>query len=554
MIHQLWEIFVENVDPLSKVVHVPTLKPAFHKAVTGPRKDIPRNLEALMFAIYGTAIMSMGHDECQQRFSEPHHHLLLRYTRATEAALSRARFMGTTNLPVLQALCLHLLAIRDICEPRALYTLTGVAVRIAQVMGLERDGTYLGLSPFETEIRRRVWWQLKIHDFRTAELCGLAKFRDLDLGAERTKWPTNIDDDQLYPSMTSLMPAENKATDVLFVAFRCEMTEFALGQVTRFRKQGLNVNQWDLDDSRHHDKGEVENAVKELQDVLELKYLRYCDPSQPLHLLTMLVGRYGMNVVTFLTHHPRSLASMGKVSVSERQLVWDVSVKLLEQHNMVQTNDMLKSFSWHAPYFRQWHAFIHVLDTLRADPLKTDATKAWRLITSTYDNTPAMLWDMKKPIHAAIGNLCLKAYAAHEVASSTSNMSLPSTPDFIMQLRQWHEDVKAKRQARSAKSSRPLEPAVQDVDQNVTPRDPSAITSADEGIMSQPQDAFQPKDSNGGDTSYLFDGFDYGQVGDTGMEFDLMMPNDYGMADSSLEPINWEQWETWLAESNVMRS
>ena len=350
--HQLWEIFVENVDPLTKVVHVPTLRPAFQKAAAGI-KTVPRNFEALMFSIYGTAIMSLNDAECQQRFSEPHKSLLSRYTRATEAALSRAKFMETTSLTVLQAVVLHLLAVRDIYEPRALWTLTGVAIRIAQIMGLERDGSCLGLPPFETEIRRRIWWQLKMHDFRTAELCGLAKFRDLDMGAESTKWPTNVDDDQLSPDMTSLVAESNRVTDMAFVVFRCEMTEFAAGRVAKFRKEGLKPSQWNLHTTRH-DKSEIETAVKGLQDTLEMKYLRYCDPSQPLHQLTMLVGRYGMNVVTFLTHHPRSWASMGHTPLLERQLVWDVSVKLLEQQNMVQTNPMLRPFAWHATYFRQW--------------------------------------------------------------------------------------------------------------------------------------------------------------------------------------------------------
>ena len=61
--------------------------------------------------------------------------------------------MGTTSLVVLQALVLHLLSVRDIYEPRAVWSLTGVAVRIAQGMGLERDGVFLGLPPFETEMR-----------------------------------------------------------------------------------------------------------------------------------------------------------------------------------------------------------------------------------------------------------------------------------------------------------------------------------------------------------------------------------------------------------------
>ncbi|KAF2830842.1 hypothetical protein CC86DRAFT_367496 [Ophiobolus disseminans] len=562
--HQLWDIFVENVDPLSKVVHVLTLKPAFQKAAADPSGTIPRSFEALMFAIYSTAIMSLNDDECRRRFSEPHQTLLSLYTHATAAALSRAKFMGTTSLVVLQALVLHLLAVRDIYEPRALYTLTGVAVRIAQTMGLERDGTVLGLSPFETEIRRRIWWQLKMHDFRTAELCGLAKFRDLDMGAESTKWPTNVDDDQLYPNMPSLAAAENRVTDVLFVAFRCEMTEFAVGRVAKFRKQGLTTDQWNLHEARH-DKGEIENAVKGLQDVLEMKYIRYCDPSRPLHLLTMLVGRYAMNVVTFLTHHPRSWASMGQVSAIEWQLVWDVSIKLLEQHNMVQSNPMLRPFAWHAIYFRQWHAFIHVLDILRTEPLKADASKAWELVISTYDNAPAMLSDMEKPIHVAIGSLCLKAYAARETAYLKTDMHLPPTPDFIVRLRQGREDAKEKRQTRSRKTPRLPESSdhrqagITEVGQisashALSQSDPSPATFAIPDAPFPLEPVLEPTTSNDSDPFHLFDEFDRGQIDNSAMDYNFMLPDDYNMEDSSFEPIDWEQWDTWLADSNMMSS
>lgn len=95
--------------------------------------------------------------------------------------------MATTSLIVLQALVIHLYSIRDVYEPRAVWTLTGVAVRIAQALGLDRDGTVLGLSLFDTEIRRRILWQLKSHDFRTAELRDLAKFRDIGTGPESTE-------------------------------------------------------------------------------------------------------------------------------------------------------------------------------------------------------------------------------------------------------------------------------------------------------------------------------------------------------------------------------
>lgn len=249
-----------------------------------------------MFAIYSSAVMSLKDDECRQRFSESRTFLLSTYTRATEVALARANFMGTTSIVILQALVLHLFSVRDTYEPRVVWTLTGVAVRIAQSIGLARDGTALGLPLFETEMRRRVWWQLKLHDFRTAELCGLAKFRDLDTGPDSTNWPTNVNDDQLYPGMTSLVAETNKLTDFVFCAFRCELTKFAAERIASFRQQGIDASQWNLD-TPEKDKDEKEQAFEELKADLEMKYLRYCDPSQPLHLMTMLAGRYGMNVV-----------------------------------------------------------------------------------------------------------------------------------------------------------------------------------------------------------------------------------------------------------------
>jgi hypothetical protein len=65
---------------------------------------------------------------------------------------------------------------RYVHEPRTVWSLTGVAVRI----GLERDGASLGLPPFAAEMRRCIWRLLKTHDFQAAELCGLTKFRGLE--------------------------------------------------------------------------------------------------------------------------------------------------------------------------------------------------------------------------------------------------------------------------------------------------------------------------------------------------------------------------------------
>jgi hypothetical protein len=68
---------------------------------------------------------------------------------------------------------------------------------------------------------------------------------------------------------------------------------------------------------------------------------------------------------------------MDRVPAPEQQLVWNIVVRLLEQYNTKQSSPQIRRFAWNVPYFIQWHAVIHVLDTLRADPLHVDAAKAW---------------------------------------------------------------------------------------------------------------------------------------------------------------------------------
>jgi hypothetical protein len=175
-----------------------------------------------------------------------------------------------------------------------------------------------------------------------------------------------------------------------------------------------------------------------------------------------------------------------------------------------------------------------------------------------------MLSDMKKPIHVAVGNLCLKAYAAREAAMSKKDIYPPPTPDFILRLRQWREDTKAKQQARSTKNNSTQgfhnheQAGNLEINQSFTRNalnagGPTASTFLSGNALPYPQNDLLSKASADDHTFYLFDGID-DQTVDPGMDFDFTMPEDYGLDDSSHEPINWEQWDAWLADSNAMRS
>jgi hypothetical protein len=146
-----WRIFRENVDPLVKVVHAPSMEPTILQAKDRLDK-IHRGLEALMFAIYYGAVTSMWEEECLAFFGEDKSVLLTRYRFGVEQALARADFLQTDEMIVLQAFVLFLICLRRNDDARVIWTLTGLVVRMAQTLGLHRDGTHYGLPPFQIEM------------------------------------------------------------------------------------------------------------------------------------------------------------------------------------------------------------------------------------------------------------------------------------------------------------------------------------------------------------------------------------------------------------------
>ncbi|KAA8572310.1 hypothetical protein EYC84_002935 [Monilinia fructicola] len=229
-IFRLWQIFLTNVNPLIKLFHAPTVQEMILEA-TSDMDHIPKPTEALMFVIYLLSIGSLKDDECESTFHEPRGLLLSRYSHATQQALINVKYIKSLNLTTLQAYCLFLLAARKHYDAHAFWILTGSAVRIGQRLGIHRDGSSLSLSPFDTEMRRRVWWQIVFLDGFAAKLCGagypawLAKFD--------TKLPLNVSDSDLTPDMIEPPPERAGATEMLFCCIRYEVSQ-AIRKANRF--------------------------------------------------------------------------------------------------------------------------------------------------------------------------------------------------------------------------------------------------------------------------------------------------------------------------------
>jgi hypothetical protein len=106
-IFQIWQIFLDNVNPLLKVIHAPSMQARIIDAASN-LKNINPTLEALMFSIYCMSITSLSVDECQTKFGSSKDILLAAYQHGCQQALLNSNYLRSTDRNCLTALYLYL--------------------------------------------------------------------------------------------------------------------------------------------------------------------------------------------------------------------------------------------------------------------------------------------------------------------------------------------------------------------------------------------------------------------------------------------------------------
>jgi len=109
MILRLWQIYLDNVNPLVKVTHTPSLQARLITAINDLGKMEP-TFHALMFSIYCLSITSLDETECVVQFSASKSDLLVRYQSACQHALAECGYLRTSDCECLVALYLYLVS------------------------------------------------------------------------------------------------------------------------------------------------------------------------------------------------------------------------------------------------------------------------------------------------------------------------------------------------------------------------------------------------------------------------------------------------------------
>ncbi|KAF2840997.1 hypothetical protein M501DRAFT_1010158 [Patellaria atrata CBS 101060] len=373
MIPKYWDIYKDNVDTLVKILHIPTMEPKILNAAVN-LDSIPKGMEALMFAIYYGVATSLQPEDCLRELGEDRNSLLLKYKFALEQALARANFLVTDEMIVLQAFVIFLILLRRNADARVIWTLTGLVVRIAQTLGIHRDGSHFDLSPFEIEMRRRLWWQVCVLDSRASEDHGCDP--TIVEALFDTKLPLNVNDTDIYPEMKDFPPSRTGCTDMTFCLIRFEVAN-TYRRIQYVPPGPVRCSEF-LSEIPLEKK---EEWIRECHTRVEEKYLKDCDMSIPMYWVIATVSRLIMSKMWLMVYHPfQRLDGGASLPQETKDRLFVTSLENVEYSLLLETERRTMKWGWLVRTYVQWHAIAFLLTELCVRTRGPLVARAWRAI------------------------------------------------------------------------------------------------------------------------------------------------------------------------------
>ncbi|KAI0144374.1 fungal-specific transcription factor domain-containing protein [Xylariaceae sp. FL1272] len=478
-VFRLWHIYLERVNPFSKVIHVPSLQPFVVEACVA-MENIPQNIRGLLFAIFLMAVIAMREEETQEYLGMPRDQAFARFSSGTRRTLRNQDFFCKNDLVILQTLAVYTMSLYD--QPRsqrsAAWILSGVALRIGQRMGLHQDGERLGLSPFETEMQRRLWWQLVLQDAHFALGAGLG--HSLLPRDSHTLGPLNLNDADIYPAATEPFVDRDGPTEMVLcrVMYKtaCFMTRtpgLEMGMTidstatkgSEAMSHSFDMNSCDqitsANDKRHKPSADQQHIsyYSALLDELErdMRHIRdkQCNPaSGPAHRMAAVLIDCLLKHLTY-TFRPAQ-RPVGDTSATSPdppcflsgcsgpfnadagdcspEGIFRTAVGDVEIQNMITAISADTGFAWFSRLnFRvNFESTLYVARQLRKRTKPTPLVDAaWKQIEDMYGNQEG-LYDFSSNAHRALAKSVLEAWRCREVGGEDT----VADPPYIERLAQ----------------------------------------------------------------------------------------------------------------------
>ncbi|OJJ72222.1 hypothetical protein ASPBRDRAFT_30554 [Aspergillus brasiliensis CBS 101740] len=367
-IQRLWQVYQDNVAPLLAVLHIPSVEIMVREESENINPDPSR--EALILAVCFAAIVTISPDQCLNLVGMDCEKAIQRYQHAVDQALVRANFIKSQNISVLQAAVIFLLCLRWRGDARLVWAAAAVVVRVAQGQGVHRDGEGLGLSPFDTEMRRRLWWHICVLDMVCSEEQGTDT--QIQPGMFDTRLPHNIDEKDLIPSMTELPPEKTGATDITLLIVQCDIIS-ELNWPNRRNTSARDVKSTT----------DQEPLVTTVANRLEDRYLQHLNIDIPIQWVYAMIIRLTLSKL-WLSAHYNKIPSHGSHTTCPQAACDDAfrtAVETIKFTILLHTNESTAQWAWLCKTYKQWHTVAFVLAELCRRPITAETDHAWQMVT-----------------------------------------------------------------------------------------------------------------------------------------------------------------------------
>ncbi|KAB5551279.1 hypothetical protein GE09DRAFT_964855 [Coniochaeta sp. 2T2.1] len=383
--HRLLQRYWDAVHPVARCVHrrsFETQYVSFWQNIDNGYEP-PAPQQALVFAAWFTAAVSLDEGRAHAEYGFEKQYLIDHMKIGTECALGKANFLRTTRVDTMQAFIMYLIPLCRAEVSRAHSVLVGAAVRMAECMGLHRDGEAYGLSPLETHVRRLLWHQLCFLDIRTCEAQGpkpAIRREDYD-----TKLPLNCEEEQLTPQATVSPDSAEQWTSTLLILIRFEINEMM--RIIWSDRRKLETRKTTLTAVLT----KIENFRKRMFEKYE-PFLSDEIPIQRYAKLVMHLLVYRLHAMVLHPYHSNAANPMpqrlNSVLVMSGIMIIEISIQL-------ETDPQFARWTWYIGAYQQFQIALLLATEIYYRPDNKEADRIWSCLDYVFNLAPEMPREQK---------------------------------------------------------------------------------------------------------------------------------------------------------------
>jgi hypothetical protein len=299
--------------------------------------------------------------------------LNLKYRLGLEHALAEADFLNAPDIILVQAMALFLCLVRRHDSPRSVWMMTGLVIRMAQYLGLQRDGAHFEhLTPFEIEMRRRVWWGVCNLDLRACEDQGTEVM--ITSHSFDTKIPLNINDADISPESRQMPTERDGVTDMSFTRITvgwCDIMRKIMAHGVRNSAAGLE---------------EQIRLLNEIYQTYEHGYLQYTTESGNIaYWVGVTIARLVMAKMTLIVFLPVLFSSPSEhFSDDIRTKLLVSAIEVAEYNHALNAEPACRKWRWIFQTYTHWHAIVYLMIEISRRPWSAIVERAWVALHSSW--------------------------------------------------------------------------------------------------------------------------------------------------------------------------